>query len=146
MDESQRSFLCLDYGKKRVGVAVAMPPLYVVLPLGNIETKRSMEDTAKEVLSLVEARNITCVVIGNPLHLKGGDSLGSNEVALFRDVLEKVLGFSPILWDERLSSAEADRMLREKEMNRKQRAKQVDSVAASLILSSFLASNGYSVY
>ncbi|WP_213318334.1 Holliday junction resolvase RuvX [Chlamydiifrater volucris] len=146
MGDQREAFLCLDYGRKRIGVAVAMPPLYIALPVGVIENQKNMKDTAKEVLILVKTRGITCVVVGNPLLLEGAVSSGSKEVFQFRDVLEDVLGFPPVLWDERLSSAEANKMLKSRDMNRKQRAKQIDSVAASLILASFLASNGYSMY
>jgi len=80
------------------------------------------------------------VIIGLPLDMRGKDSPMTEEVRKFADYLGKALQLPIVLWDERLTSAQAERQLRDAGMKRKQRAEFNDTLAAALILQSYLDS------
>lgn len=137
---NQHFYLGLDYGKKRIGLAYASHPLYITVPIGILETKHTLKDTAEEVNQVIYERKITDVVIGNPISMKNhSPSLMQGEIKLFIAELQTISKVSIHLWDERLSSMQAERMLKEDcGLKRKQRKQKTDSIAATLILSSFL--------
>ena len=80
------------------------------------------------------------IVLGNPLRMSGQEGTQSQKVAEFAEELRQRFQLPVHLWDERLTSAEANRLLRENEVSIKKRAKAVDRMAAVLILQSFLQS------
>lgn len=136
------TYLGIDYGKKRIGLAYASHPLYVPLPIGYIEAKHQLKDTIQELYTLIQARGVTQIIVGNPLPMRQ-DSHSSlqEEIQIFAKELQQVSSLPVLLWDERLSSMQAERMLKcDCGLNRKQRKKKTDSLAATLILSSFLDS------
>ncbi len=126
----------IDFGLKRLGLAITDESQIIATPLPNVEAARQSEETVARLLKVLEEYEIEQLVIGNPLHLSGRSSLLSDEVQHFAELLRKHVDFPVILWDERLSTKEAERTLAP--LNRKKRAKLVDSVAAVLILQSFL--------
>jgi putative Holliday junction resolvase len=83
---------------------------------------------------------ITEIVLGNPLRMSGQEGTQSQKVAEFAAELRQRFELPVHLWDERLTSAEANRLLRENEVSLKRRAQAVDRMAAVLILQSFLQS------
>ncbi len=87
---------------------------------------------------------VDAIVMGLPLLLNGKEGPMTAEVKQFSQYLAKVLGIPVILWDERLTSAQVERSLRDSGVNRKKRAEQVDTLAASLILQSYLDLKGTS--
>ncbi|EPP35304.1 hypothetical protein CP10139811_0165 [Chlamydia ibidis] len=137
-----KSYLAVDYGKKRIGLAYASSPLLISLPIGTIESHKELVDTAKSICKVVRDRCITCVVLGNPLPMrKGYLSPLQEEIVMLASLIREISGVEIILWDERLSSAQAERMLKNDcELNRKKRKGKTDSLAATLILTSFLES------
>jgi len=80
------------------------------------------------------------IVLGNPLRMSGQEGTQSQKVAAFAEELRQRFQLPVHLWDERLTSAEANRLLRENEVSTKKRAQAVDRMAAVLILQSFLQS------
>lgn len=135
-------YLGIDYGKKRIGLAYASYPLYVTIPIGVIETKYSLKDTAIDIYRVICERKITDVVIGNPISMKNHPpSPIQIEIQQFVVELQALSNIEVHLWDERLSSMQAERMLKNDcGLKRKQRKQKTDSIAATLILSSFLES------
>ena len=126
----------VDFGLKRLGLAITDENQIIALPLPNVEASKQTEETIKNLLKALEPYEIEKMVIGNPLHLSGRASFLTDEVEHFAEALRKHVDFPIILWDERLSTAEATKTLAP--LSRKKRAKLVDSVAAVLILQSFL--------
>lgn len=140
--KQQQAFLGIDYGKKRIGLAFASSPLLIPLPIGNVEARSSLTLTAQALVSIIKERAVTTVVFGNPLPMqKAYASSVQSEIQELAALIQEMTAIEVILWDERLSSAQAKRMLKSDcGLNRKQRKNSSDSLAATLILSSFLDS------
>lgn len=136
------TYLGIDYGKKRIGLAYAAPPLYVPLPIGSIETRNNLKETIIEITKVIHDRKITQIIVGNPLPMRHSQfSPLQTEIHTFATTLQQISTISVLLWDERLSSMQAERMLKNDcGLTRKQRKNKTDSLAATLILSSFLDS------
>ena len=130
--------LGIDYGRVRIGVSVSDETRMIARPLCCLEYKKDfIEKLQKELKPLLP---IDEIVIGLPLDMRGKDSPMTEEVRKFADYLHKALQLPIVLWDERLTSAQAERQLRDAGMNRKKRAEFNDTLAASLILQSYLDS------
>ena len=83
---------------------------------------------------------IDAIVVGLPLDMRGKDSPMTEEVRKFADYLKAALQLPIVLWDERLTSAQAERQLQDAGLKRKERAQFNDTLAAALILQSYLDS------
>lgn len=126
--------LGLDIGERRVGVAVSDPLGIHAYPL---ETLQDVDPEAlKKYVSEKIAEGVREVVIGLPLTLRGREGAQAAVVRRYADALRALPSLEVVLWDERLSTVEANRRLRERGKGRR-RAK-VDAAAASLILQSYL--------
>lgn len=135
----------LDYGLARIGVAVSDERKIIATSLKTFQTERKAEATARklvdELLRHAEEYRYTieAIVIGLPLMMSGKHGMLADEVQHFLVLLKQLLPDTPIVtWDERLSSVQADRSLREGNMTRRRRSKMVDAVAATIILQSYL--------
>lgn len=129
--------LCLDYGNKRVGVAVSDINWRIASPLKVFES----HGVYSNILKVVSEYAAGVVVVGSPVSLNGGNSGTQLEkVKKFVTKLEQLLppDISIVYWDERLSSVAASRFLVEAEMSISQKKKNIDKVAASFILHGFL--------
>ena len=128
--------LCLDYGDKRVGVAISDINWMIASPFKVLES----HGVYKDLLKLIEENNIGVIVVGAPRALNGGGSGKQFEkVKKFVEKLNELLPEKLILfWDERLSSVAATRFLDEAGMNLAQKKKNIDKVAASFILQGVL--------
>ncbi len=87
---------------------------------------------------VIREYNVGEIVVGYPLRLSGATGTQSEKMAIFADELRKRFGLPVYLWDERLTSAEANRVLRDSEMSIKRRGEVVDRLAAVLILQSWM--------
>jgi putative Holliday junction resolvase len=130
------SFLCLDYGAKRIGVAVAEPPAYVAVPLATYKA----EPFAALVESLrryADERSVEQLVIGLPLQTDGREGSTAQAARAFGDELSSALSLPVDYYDERMTSVAAESAL-----PRRQRKRHVDAVAAALILEGYLRRTG----
>jgi putative holliday junction resolvase len=130
--------LCLDYGRARIGVAISDEGKFLSRPLCLLENSPKVFEQLKH--KIAPLLPIDSIVLGLPLHLSGKESPMSQEVKQFGEKLQEALLLPVILWDERLTSAQADRALRESGLKRKKRAAIEDQVAATFILQSYLDS------
>jgi putative holliday junction resolvase len=129
--------LALDVGKKRIGLAVSDELGLTAQGLETLERGRIREDLEK--LKLVAARwSVGTLLVGNPLHMSGSESRQSEYTREFAQRLGEHLGLPVVFWDERLTSAEAERMLRQAGASVEQKRKAVDRLAAVLLLESYL--------
>ncbi len=129
--------LSVDLGERRVGFAVSDPGECIASPLKHVKV-RSLEEAAAAVKGVVQETGAARVVLGHPRNLDGGFGPKAVEAETFAAAL-KDAGFDVVLWDERLTTAEAERSLKEAKLSRKQRRDLVDAVAAQRILQSYLA-------
>jgi len=131
----------LDVGARRIGVAVSDPLGITAQGLDTIQRQNKRRDL--EVLrKLLAQYQIQEVVVGLPLRLSGAEGTQSEKMRVFADDLRHHFGVTVHLWDERWTSTEANRLLRETNLSIEKRAKSVDRMAAILILQSWLEARG----
>lgn len=130
--------LGIDFGLKRVGLALCDPSGIVVTPWRTIE--RTTRDVLfGELTKAVEDEGVEAVVVGLPLTLDGEDSLITRQARNFAESLGRRVAVPVHLMDERLSSAEADHHLDDAQVFGKKRKMARDAQAAALILEAWLA-------
>jgi putative holliday junction resolvase len=131
--------LALDVGSRTLGLAVTDPLGITAQGLPTIRRKNRRADFA-QLDSVVKKYDVKEFVVGYPLRLSGATGTQSEKMTVFAEQLRERYERPVHLWDERLTTAEAQRVLRESEMSVKRRSEVVDQLAAVLILQSFLES------
>lgn len=129
--------LAIDYGSRRMGLAVSDALGITAQGLDTLERRNKRSDFARLERTIREYQ-VTEIVLGNPLRMSGEEGTQSRKVAEFAEELRRRFGLPVHLWDERLTSSEANRLLREAEVSLQRRTQAVDRMAATLILQSFL--------
>ncbi len=129
--------LGLDYGEKRVGLALSDPLGITAQPLSLLDRENDPK-VIGEIEKLIGPHEVELVLVGLPISLSGKDSPQTKRTRRFISKLRKRLSVKVIHWDERLSTAEADRALRDMEVRPRERKKRRDVVAAQLILQGYL--------
>ena len=134
---AQHRVLALDVGSKRIGVAVTDPLGITAQGLDTIQRQNKRRDLEAlgQLLAKYEVREI---VVGLPLRLSGAEGTQSEKMRRFADDLHAHFGLAVHLWDERWTSTQANRLLRETDLSIKKRGQAVDRMAAVLILQSWL--------
>lgn len=136
--------LGIDYGMARIGLAISDESKCIATSLQTMKAARKSTETAKWVLTKIEELEKThaCrfeeIVLGLPLMMSGKKGFQADEVDHFASLLKALTSIPITLWDERLSSVQADRAMRESNMTRKKRAARSDAVAAVIILQNYL--------
>ena len=134
--------LALDLGKKRIGLALSDPMGITAQGLPTLQRTNIREDLAA-LDALCRERGVTLLLLGNPLHMSGREGRQAGYVREFADRLAERTGLEVRLWDERLTTVEALRVLKESGVSIEKRAKAVDRLAAVILLESFLDSGSY---
>ncbi len=129
--------LAIDFGLKRLGLAVSDALGITAQGLPTLERTRLAHDLRK-LRELVEEYSAESVILGNPIGHGGNETGMSRRVAEFAEKLRQCLRCPVELWDERLTSVEANRVLRASGLSIRKRQKAVDRVAATLLLQSYL--------
>ncbi|HLI94550.1 MAG TPA: Holliday junction resolvase RuvX [Candidatus Baltobacteraceae bacterium] len=130
--------LALDVGSKRIGVAVADPTGTFALPLTVIERTNLKADLAR-ISQLVTEYQVDEMVVGYPMTLAGARGPAADKTDRFIEHLGNVFGGNIHRVDERLTTAQATKVLIGADVSRAKRKTVVDKMAAALILESFLA-------
>ena len=129
--------LGLDVGSKTIGMAVSDPLWITAQGLQTLRRKNKRTDFGR-LNQIIQQYEISEIVVGLPLRMSGMEGTQSEKMRVFAEDLRKASGLPVHLWDERLSSAEANRVLRDSEMSIKRRGEVVDRLAAVLILQSWM--------
>ena len=129
----------LDVGSKTIGVAVSDPLGITAQGLETIRRKNKRLDFEQLAL-LIRDYDVREIVVGYPLRLSGAEGTQSEKMRLFAEELRKKFGLPVHLWDERLTSTQANRILREAEVSIRKRAQAVDRMASVLILQNWMES------
>lgn len=130
----------LDFGSKTVGVAVSDPTGLIATGLEIV--RREREDKLRQTLARIEALileyKVKKIVLGYPKNMN--DTLGERveKTLAFKEMLERRTGLEVELWDERLTTVEADAVMMEAGIRREDRKKYVDKIAAAFILQGYL--------
>jgi putative Holliday junction resolvase len=130
--------LGLDLGDVRIGVAISDPDRRIAVPMGTVRTGAPAD--LKAIAELVRGHDVTLVVVGLPLRLSGERGSAAAKAEGFADALRAVLPVPVVLHDERLSTVEAERALRETGASGRARRQVVDRSAATVILQAHLDS------
>ena len=129
--------MAVDYGKKRVGVAITDPLGTMSLPLSTIAPK-SDSDLIERLKCIIDENEVGLVIVGNPLSLKGAPTEMSNTVERFVKKMKRRIDVEVVLWDERYISQLA--VNRFKDLGMSSKKEDIDRVAASIILDEYLES------
>jgi putative Holliday junction resolvase len=133
--------LGIDHGEKRIGVAVSDPTGTLARPLTILAHASKAEDAAR-VLELASAHGVGLIVVGQSRDEAGEPNLAGRRALRFAESLKSATSIPVILWDESLSTQDARAMRAQAGASRKRRATAVDSLAAAVMLQSFLDSGG----
>ena len=131
------SLVALDFGERRIGVAASDPLGLTAQPLAVIERGSLAEDIAK-IGAIVQQRRAEKIVLGLPLNMNGTAGPQAKRVRRFASRLARELGLQIVLWDERLTTVEAESALIETGASRERRRRRRDAVAAAVILQDYL--------
>ena len=135
----KKRIAAIDYGLKRIGIALSDARGTMAFPLLTVEGGRKAVSNVMKALEN-KKEEIARVIVGHPLLMNGREGDMALASRKFAEELQAAFSIEVVLWDERLSSAQADRNLRELSLNRKERASKIDTAAATLLLQSYLDS------
>lgn len=136
--------LGIDFGMARLGLALSDESKIIASPLLTFQAEKKSEATAQKLCKEFERleKEYKCkiekVVFGLPLMMNGKKGPIADAVLYFVEQMKKYTDIPLITWDERLTTVQAERSLREGSLTRKRRSLMVDTVAATLILQSYL--------
>lgn len=131
--------LGLDVGSKTLGMAVSDPLGITAQGLETLRRKNKRLDF-EHLQRIIRQYEIAEIVVGYPLRMSGAEGTQAEKMQLFAEELRRRFQLPVHLWDERLTSAQANRLLRETDLSIKRRGEAVDRMAAVLILQSWMES------
>lgn len=131
------ALLGIDLGTKTIGIAVSDLHRRIASPLTVLKRTKFTTDAAA-IGSLSAERAIGGIVLGLPRNMDGSEGPRAQSTRAFARNLSAALGLPVALWDERLSTVEAERALLAADTSRRRRAEVIDQVAAGIILQGFL--------
>ncbi|HID86527.1 MAG TPA: Holliday junction resolvase RuvX [Anaerolineae bacterium] len=137
--EDEVRVLALDVGEQRIGVAVSDPSQTLARSLKVLE-RRSLQDDIAAIRRLVEELQVVQIIVGHPRSMDGTVGGQARLVEGFVRELEQALQVPILLWDERLSTVTAARLLSERGVSARKQRGRIDSVAAAVILQDYLDS------
>ena len=134
----------LDFGAHTVGVAIsdATGTIATAREIIRRERERALRETVRRIESLAREEEIGRIVLGLPLHMDGSMSERAEKTIRFREMLEKRLTVPIEMQDERLTSVEAEEILRMRSIPKKEWKEEIDSLAAEIILQDYINSHG----
>ena len=133
--------LAIDHGTKRMGIAISDPSGMIAQPLEFIPAEPFAAFLGRLKELLVE-KEVDMILVGMPRNMDGSYGPAAAKVREFVAVLKETIAIPVKTWDERLTSAQANRMLVQADVRRKDRKEKVDKAAAAILLQSFLDSRG----
>lgn len=136
----------LDFGSKTVGVAISDSLLITAQGVEIIRRKEEnkLRQTLARIEALIVENEVEEIVLGLPMHMNGDEGVRAELTAQFREKLERRTGLPVTMWDERLTTVQADRTMMEVGVRRENRKEYVDMIAATLILQGYLDSRNNS--
>lgn len=132
----------LDYGSKTVGVAISDPLGITAQAIETIcrKDENKLRKTCARIEALIEEYQVEQIVLGLPKHMNNDIGNRAEKSIEFGQMLERRIGLKVVMWDERLTTVEAERTLIENKVRREDRKKYIDKIAAVFILQGYLDS------
>ena len=140
-EHQQGRVLGLDVGARRIGVAISDPLGITAQGLETLHRKNKKYDL-QFLNRIIREYDVQEIVVGLPLHMSGAEGIQAEKIHVFAEDLRKHFKLPVHLWDERLTSAEANRLLRETDLSIEKRGHAVDRMAAILILQGWMEHRG----
>lgn len=131
--------LALDLGKRRIGLAISDELGITAQGLDTLQRTNLREDLA-HLGNLIAEKNAGLILMGNPIHMSGREGRQAEYTRDFAERLKEKTGLPLVYWDERLTSVEAGRVLRDSGISIEKRARAVDRLSAVILLASYLDS------
>jgi putative Holliday junction resolvase len=130
--------LALDYGRKRIGLAISDELRLTARPLETL-TRTNRQNDFRRLREVCRRHEIARIIVGHPVHMTGEAGSMADEAARFAERLKKELGIEVELLDERLTSWEAEQTVSEtRSSSRRKRREPLDDVAAAVLLRDYL--------
>ncbi len=129
--------LALDHGTRRIGVAVSDETKTIAQPLEYIPAE-PFADFLERLKQLLAEKEVDCILLGLPRNMDGSYGPAAQKVEAFASALKSAVTVPIKLWDERLTSTMANRILIQANVRRDKRKEQVDKMAAAILLQSYL--------
>jgi putative Holliday junction resolvase len=133
----KQRILALDLGARRIGVAVSDPLGITAQGLDTIERGKGRTDM-ETLQRLARQYEVGMVLVGQPLNMSGTAGIQAQKAEAFAGQLQRRLGIEVSLWDERLTTAEAQRVLKSSGVSLEKRKAAIDRMAAVILLQSYL--------
>ena len=135
----------LDYGSKTVGVAISDPLGITAQGIEIIrrEKESKLRQTLARIEALIKEYQVESIVLGFPKNMNNTIGDRAEKSLAFKEMLEKRTGLDVVMWDERLTTVEANRTLMEGKVRREDRKQYVDMLAAVYILQGYLDSRSF---
>ncbi len=143
MPQPPHRVLGLDVGARRIGVAISDPLGITAQGLDTLHRKNKKYDL-QHLNRVIREYGVKEIVVGLPLRMSGAEGIQAEKIHAFAEDLRKHFELPVHFWDERLTSAEANRLLRETDLSIEKRGKAVDRMAAILILQGWMEGRTHS--
>ncbi len=127
----------LDLGRRRIGIAVSDGASMGAYPVGVVE-RRSLEHDLEQIAAMLRDREVTTIVVGLPLNMDGSEGPAARAARAFADKVASVLGVKVEMFDERLTSFEAEERLKGMPIRKGSRKPAIDVIAATVILEGWM--------
>lgn len=140
-NEIMERLLGLDYGSKTIGVAISDRLGMTACGIDILRRDREnvLKPSIRKILEIIETEEVTKIVLGYPMHVDGTQGIRCEKTLEFKAMLEKKTKVPIVLQDERFTTVEADQIMEEQGIfDYRERKKQVDRIAAALILQSYM--------
>ncbi|MGA1237857.1 MAG: Holliday junction resolvase RuvX [Limisphaerales bacterium] len=134
--------LALDHGTVRIGLALSDPTGSIAQPMG-FWPAVPLDDFVVKLQALMREKEVEQIIVGMPRNMDGSYGAAAQKVEEFVAVLRKAVEVGIELWDERLTSVQANRLLIDGGVRRDKRRQKVDALAAAVLLQSYLDSKSW---
>jgi putative Holliday junction resolvase len=134
--------LALDFGDRRIGIALSDPLGLSAQPLMTL-VRSSWDRDLERIRALAREHEVRRIVVGLPLDMDGGRGPRVRLTEVFIERVQRATGLPVIPWDERLTTVQAERILLEGDVSRARRRAVIDQVAAVIVLQAYLDSRRY---
>ena len=135
--------LGIDAGEKRIGIAISDGEGRVALPLTVIQATGDSHADAEKILEIARLHGAEAIVVGLARSLSGALGEAAKRCAQLAEALRQLSGLPVALWDERLTTAQAERAMAQAGLRERQRRGRVDKVAAAIMLQSYLDAHAH---
>lgn len=136
-DARPARILAIDYGRKRIGLALSDELGLTAQPLATL-VRANRRDDSRRLRDICRRHSVARILVGHPLHLTGAPGEMADEAARFAARLKKELGIAVELMDERLTTWEADQLMAESKSSSRRKRTHTDDVAAAVLLREYL--------